>query len=388
MRKTQIIKPLMCSVILISTLIGCGQNQAYYLDKPITSTQSYEVKITDVTETESEADVWESAQEAFDKINAGWNLGNSLDCFNGNTNEISTQSLESSWGITPTTKETIDAVANQGFGLVRIPVTYTNYIDENGNIEEFWLDRIEEVVNYVLSNDMYCVINVHHDTGNSGWIVAEPEIYDNNKTKIQNMWTQIADRFKNYDQRLMFEGFNEVLDSEEKWSDAKDSSYDVMNEYNQLFVDAVRATGGNNEYRNLIVNTYAAKAENKSISKFVLPKDSTENHIAVGVHIYCGYDSISWFMDNLKPVMNQNIPVFIGEFGIQAKDNSLDTRVKFVDAFMKEASNRNITCAWWDDGFQQEGAENVYNFALMNRKTHEWYFPEIVEVLTREGKEG
>ena len=106
-------KFLILYVFILSSIVACGQNQAYYLDKPITSTQSYEVKITDVTETESKADAWESAQESFDKINVGWNLGNSLECFNVDSNQISKQSLESSWGITPTTKETIDAVASQ-----------------------------------------------------------------------------------------------------------------------------------------------------------------------------------------------------------------------------------------------------------------------------------
>lgn len=387
MKKRKKITAMICSALIISSLAACGnEKQAYYLEqqtKP--SNHDVEVKIEDITET-TEADEWESAQTAFDNINVGWNLGSALECYKGDTQTISTQSLETSWGITATTKETIDAIAAQGFGMVRIPVTYTNYMDENGNIQEFWLDRVEEVVNYVIDNDMYCVINVHHDTGSKGWIVAEQDCYDNNKDKIVNMWTQIANRFKDYDERLMFEGFNEVLDSEQKWSDAKDSAYEVMNEYNQLFVDTVRATGKNNAYRNLIVNTYAAKSENKSINNFVLPDDSVENHIAVGVHIYCGYDSIAWFMDNLKPLTNKDIPIFVGEFGIQAKDNTVENRVKFVETFLKEASSRNITCAWWDDGFQQEGAENVYNFALINRKTYEWFFPEIVEVLTREGK--
>ena len=381
MKKKSIVKSLMCFVITLSTLVGCGENQAYYLDESKSSTQKNEVEGNEATEKES--DNWESAQEAFDNINVGWNLGNSLECCNGDS-EISTKSLETAWGISATTQETIDSVAEQGFKLVRIPVTYRNYIDENGNIQESWLDRVEEVVNYVLSKDMYCVINVHHDTGEKGWIVAEPDIYENNKAKIENLWTQIADRFKDYDEKLMFEGFNEVLDSDNCWSDAKDSAYDVMNDYNQLFVDTVRATGGNNSYRNLIVNTYAAKAENKSISKFVLPEDSVENHIAVSVHIYCGYDSISWYMDNLKPLLDNNIPIFVGEFGIQAKDKSIDTRVEYVEKFMSEASDGNITCAWWDDGLEVDDAKEVYNFALMNRKTYEWYFPEIVDSLTKE----
>ena len=383
MKKGKLRLGLICFPMIMFLVCGCGnQKQAYYLDNPKPSTQNIEVIIEDVTENTN--DEWESAKEAFDKINVGWNLGNSLECYKGNTDEVSTQSLETSWGITATTKETIDAVAEQGFKLVRIPVTYTNYIDENGNIQDFWLDRVEEVVNYVINNDMYCVVNVHHDTGSNGWIIAEPDCYEKNKVKIENIWTQIANRFKDYDARLMFEGFNEVLDSEQTWSDAKDSAYQVMNDYNQLFVDTVRATGGNNEYRNLIVNTYAAKAENKSISMFELPNDSTSNHIAVGVHIYCGYDSINWFLDNLKPILNQDVPIFIGEFGVQAKDNSIDYRVKYVEEFMTEPARQNITCAWWDDGFQQEGAENVYNFALINRISKDWYFPELVDALTHE----
>lgn len=380
MKKGNIINKLICVVLITLFVGGCGDSrQAYFLD----SEQQTEDNSID-TNSNSQSDAWETAQAALDNINVGWNLGSSLECFKGDATEISTQSLETTWGITATTKETIDAVASQGFGMVRIPVTYINYIDENGNIQEFWLDRVEEVVNYVLSNDMYCVINVHHDTGSKGWIFAESDCYEKNKDKIVNMWTQIAERFKDYDERLMFEGFNEVLDYENEWTNAKESAYQVMNDYNQLFVDTVRKTGGNNEYRNLILNTYAAKAESGSVEKFVMPDDSVQNHLIVGVHIYCGYDSISWYINNLKPFLDQNIPILIGEFGIQASDADTGDRVKYVEAFMKEASNSNITCAWWDDGYQQEGAENVYNFALLNRVSKEWYFPEIVDVLTKE----
>ncbi len=383
MKKFNYFKSVVCLVIMLFTLVGCEDNKTYYIDDNKSSTTANNVEVKDTTEKENESDDWETAQEAFDKINVGWNLGNSLECCDGKIG-MSTKSLETAWGISATTQETIDSVAEQGFKMVRIPVTYRNYIDEDGNINKEWLDRVEEVVNYAISKDLYCVINVHHDTGNGGWIVAEPEIYEENKEKLENLWTQIAERFKDYDEKLMFEGFNEVLDSDKTWSDAKDSAYEVMNDYNQLFVDAVRATGGNNSYRNLIVNTYAAKAENKAISKFVLPKDSVENHIAVGVHIYCGYDSIEWFMDSLKPIRDNNIPVFIGEFGIQAKDKSIDARVEYVEKFMSEASDRNITCAWWDDGLEVDDAKDVYNFALMNRKTYEWYFPEIVDSLTKD----
>lgn len=384
---------IVCVICLGSLVIGCGNsNKAYYVEQDYDNKNAIESVSNDDSQTISESrtdsiiqesDGWISASEAFEQINVGWNLGNSLDCYKGDLQEASTKSLENSWGLTATSKETIDAVAQQGFKLVRIPVTYRSYIDENGQIQEFWLDRVEEVVNYVLDDDMYCVINVHHDTGSKGWIIAEPDNYQANEKLVTNLWTQIANRFKDYDEKLMFEGFNEMLDYEGEWSNAKDRAYEVVNDYNQLFVDTVRATGGNNEFRNLVLNTYAAKSEAKPISLFKLPKDLHDNHLAVGVHIYCGADSIDWFMDNAQVIIDEGVSVFVGEFGIQAADASTEKRVEFVDAFLTAAAARGITCAWWDDGYQQE-KEGVRNFALMNRITKEWYFPELVDKLVEE----
>ncbi len=140
--------------------------------------------------------------------------------------------------------------------------------------------------------------NVHHDTGADSedvkhWIKADEANYKENKEKFENLWTQIATRFKNYDQHLVFEGYNEMLDADNTWNAPKNaSSYKGLNGYAQSFVNAVRATGGNNETRNLIVNTYAAASGDDVLNNLTIPTDKVDGHIAVEVHTYAPWD---WF---------------------------------------------------------------------------------------------
>lgn len=194
------------------------------------------------------------------------------------------------------TQATLDAIAAAGFKCVRIPITWSPHMDSPGStIDKPWLDRIGEVVNYTLNAGMYCIINLHHDTGApvSGsttylpWIIADKANYETITTAFQNVWKQIATYFKNYDEKLLFEGYNEILDSQKSWFTPKDEGgFETANKLNQDFVNAVRRTGGRNVTRNLVVSTYSCGDRESSLQGFAMPTDLRNGHLIVQVHSY------------------------------------------------------------------------------------------------------
>ena len=327
----------------------------------------------------------ESALEFVSKMEAGWNLGNSFCCCDEkNYGEKSVSYYETIWGNPVITKATIDAVKAKGFKTVRIPITYRNHIDTNNQIDEKWLSRIKEVVDYVLQNDMYCIINVHHEN----WLVADTDKQAAGQEKLEAVWKQIAEYFSDYGTNLIFEGFNEVINSAGQWDSADSKSYAVVNNYNQTFVDAVRSTGGNNASRYLIVNTYAAKATRSVLDGFVLPQDSTKDHLIVSTHIYDGIDSAKTKLGNLhKYFVKHNIPVIIGEWGKKnSNENTEDSRKKYASDFLTIASGYGIPCIWWDDGGIFSSSSAVSNYAILQRKTGKWYFDKLATEIVNDSK--
>lgn len=260
--------------------------------------------------------VEEDAHTAVKNMNAGWNLGNTLDStsyaakWDSNKKQwydnwasakedekgwmfrwndgITT--WETGWGQPKTTNEIIAYVKKLGFDSVRIPITWAEHITVDGTIDPIWMARVKECVDYVIKNDMYCILNVHHDGGSNGWIKAGESSWNQYNKRFEKIWTQIATEFRNYDERLLFESMNEVLDEQSTWApDAtvakKANPY--INKWNQLFVDTVRATGANNKTRNLVVMTYAGDGSSNVFDNgFKLPKDTTADHLIIEVHNY------------------------------------------------------------------------------------------------------
>ena len=150
------------------------------------------------------ANRFEDAQQTADNIRVGWNLGNTLESngeWIGLYSDGKPENYETAWGNPVTTPELIAAVKAAGFNAVRVPVTWCEHIDENGNIDSEWMSRVQQVVDYVIQQDMYCIINVHHDSG-GGWLRATPECYAESSDKFANIWENIATYFKEYDDRL------------------------------------------------------------------------------------------------------------------------------------------------------------------------------------------
>ncbi len=226
------------------------------------------------------------------EMGMGWNLGNTFDGHHATNydNEASgvftigdnkPQDYETCWGAVVTTKECMKGIKDAGFNTVRIPVYWGNMMDTEFNISEKLFKRIEEVIKYCLSNDLYVVLNIHH---------YDEYIIKNFKKEevleiMHNVWTQIATRYAKYSDRLIFEGYNENVGSHrERDTFTDDEIYDYANELNQTFVDAVRATGKNNANRMLIISGYHTNIDRTTDERFKIPQDTVEDRIMVSVH--------------------------------------------------------------------------------------------------------
>lgn len=325
--------------------------------------------------------------DIIDRLSIGWNLGNTLDCIDYKRSG-SSEYYETLWGNPVTTKEMIDVVKNAGFKSVRVPVTWYDHVDSNGVIDSVWMNRVEEVVNYVLDNDMTCIINLHHDTGKQAWIKANIEKEDEMEQIVTSLWTQIAAHFKNYDEDLLFEGFNEILNEQNDWGEAQDDDYTVVNDLNQVFVNTVRQSGGQNAQRYLIVNTYAASTDQKTLDSFVMPEDTVQDRIITEVHFYdTGEASIDSMIKRLEErFVKKGIPVIIGEFGMQANSNenySDESRRTYAGYLVSKAGEAGIGCFWWDNGGIFADYNDLNTYALLNRSSLEWYDEKLVDVIIK-----
>jgi len=329
------------------------------------------------------AQSFETATEAVKNMGVGWNLGNTLDANNNNGGRQDLSS-ETCWGQPYTKPELMKMMKEAGFGAIRIPVTWFPHMDSSNKVDAAWMKRVHEVVDYVIDNGMYCLLNVHHDTGDGSfhWLHASMNTYNNVKAKYESLWTQIAEEFKDYGDKLLFESYNEMLDEYNSWcfatfarsggyhaTDAADA-YQAINSYAQSFVNAVRATGGNNTKRNLVVNTYGAcnGAGNWNthlkdpLKEMIIPSDAIAGagHIAVQVHAYPNVKNISSMKTEVNDMFNalntyfisKGTPVIIGEWGT-ANDGEVDYDVRhenvmqFVDFFVKAAKAKNCGTFLW-----------------------------------------
>ena len=245
--------------------------------------------------------VEEDAFTAVHNMKTGWNLGNTLDATSydwkkegtgeigwiiqwGEKNsqgKVTTKAFETAWGMPVTTKEMIHFVKENGFNAVRVPITWAEHLDENNLVDREWMDRVHQVVDYVIDEGMYCIINTHHD----GWVCATERMYEKYNQRFSDLWTQIANEFAEYDERLIFASMNEVTDEADSWNPPA-SVFKVINKWNQLFIDTVRSTGGNNSKRNLVISPRGCSGSDRDMQILGDVKDSVENHLIIEVHNY------------------------------------------------------------------------------------------------------
>jgi endoglucanase len=326
-------------------------------------------------------------------MGAGWNLGNSLDAFGGETN----------WGNPKTTKVMIDTLKNAGFKTLRVPVTWDDHMSGTEHtIVAAWMDRVEEIVNYGLDNNMYVIINIHH---NNGWEMPTLANEANAKDYLTKMWQQIAMRFNKYDDHLIFETMNEprvTINSVDDWV-GKQEYFDVVNRLNVEALAVIRATQGNNATRLVMLPGYVAGSGDLQVNAFKLPPN--DGMLAVSAHAYYPYhfalnsDVVTGTplftdtqdIDKLYARLNtkfisKGIPVVMGEWASTSKwtnsvkdVNNLSERVKHAEYYVKGAKKLNIPTIWWDNGNASVGTSDA--MAVFNRTQNTWYFPEIRDAI-------
>ncbi|MCQ2593196.1 MAG: glycoside hydrolase family 5 protein [Treponema sp.] len=302
-----------------------------------------------------------TALELSEKMGNGINLGNTLEAYRGwsGTTKRKPEYYEQLWGQPVTSPEIMKAYKAAGFDSVRIPVAWTNmmnYEKKDYVINPAYLDRVETVVNYALDAGLYVIINDHWDGQWWGLFGSENKEYRNMAIDMyKSIWTQVAVRFKNYDERLIFEGANEELGNRlnddtaltkgKKGVLSEFEKYDAVNKINQCFVDLIRSTGGNNKYRFLLIPGYDTDITATTVSDFKMPQDSVKNRLFVSVHYYTpstyciinedvswGKNKTSWgtksdykLMDNyfakMKTFVDAGYGVIIGEYGVARQKN-------------------------------------------------------------------
>lgn len=384
-----------------------------------TTTAAPETTVATTTEAETEAPApapevttGGASVEFSQNLMPGWNLGNQLEANSGGTPS------ETAWGNPTITEKLIKEVKAQGFKSVRIPVSYLSKIGDGPDytIDSAWLDRVQEVVDMCVNNGLYAIINVHGDgyySVGGGWLLCnEPEADQKViKEKFKKVWAQIADRFKNYDEHLVYESMNEVFDGNSGGPTAE--NYGNINDYNQIFVDTVRSAGGNNGSRYLLVPGWNTDIDYTTgdvgyalAGNFVIPNDST-GRVMISVHYYapwdfCGDESkdiIFRWGDNLKgqvkPRQSESLVdrqfdklynayikngygVIIGEYGSIDKthkdERNTTYRAYFAEYVNYAAHKRNIVTVYWDNGWNGK-----YGFGLFDRTKCTITQPEIIK---------
>lgn len=298
---------------------------------------------SDNSKKNSKEDKIITASEAADKMDLGINLGNTMEAYNAQDCEQVTYKwipkmgentpgdYETCWGAVETTQEVIDGMKDAGFNTVRIPVFWGNMMEDDGSytINKDYIKRVGEIVDYCSKADMYAVINIHHF---DEFIIRRNSLEDCEKI-FANLWTQIAEYFKDYPYTVIFEGYNEYLGGNQFDENgnltelSKSDGYAMTNALNQTFVDAVRATGGKNAERVLIVSGYWTNIDMTTSDQFVMPADSVKDRLMVSVHYVdnamfwsneIGGDKWLDYIDSqcalLKSAfIDKGIPVFLGE---------------------------------------------------------------------------
>jgi len=336
----------------------------------------------------------------------GYNLGNTFDSYvdSGVSDDLT---IETAWGNPKVTKEFISAVHENGFETIRIPVSWHNHVDDDLNINQAWLDRVQEVVDYAVEEGMFVIVDIHHDNHpEAEGLYPDAEHKQQSLEYIEKIWTQVADRFKDYDEKLIFEGMNEprlVGHNNEWWIDPNNEDCQeaiaIINELNQKFVDVVRASGGNNAERYLMCPGYCASPDGVLNDGFVIPTDSADNKIILSIHAYTPYNfalespgidnfiassytstkDIDYFMDKIySKYVSQGVPVLIGEGGCVDKNGNLQSRVDWASYYTAKARSCGLTFVWWDNG---QFSGNGELFGLLDRKSGEVKYPEIMKAM-------
>lgn len=362
---------------------SCGQEDpAPIVNEPMTEEPEDPMDITPEENTNAiKGDIRDiSSMELVAEMGIGWNLGNSFDV---------RAKDKTVWGNPLTTSTHIRDVKEMGFETLRIPITwdYDQLSSSPYTIETPYLARIALVVNEALNNDMHVIINTHHDD----WIVPTNTEATRVKNRLSSLWTQVANYFKDYGDKLIFETMNEARlhGSPEEWSGGTQEGRDKINEYHQVAVDAIRATGGNNNKRHIMVSTYAASSNGNAMRDLVVPNN--DPNVIISIHSYFPWSFAGqedgtniWGSDEEKGALDAELDrirdrwmvqegraVILGEWGTTDKNNNT-ARAEYCAYYAQAATERGLLPIIWDDGG---------NFGLYDRHAGNWKYEAIAQAV-------
>ncbi len=309
-------------------------------------------------------------------MGVGINLGNTYEACGdwiAQWGDDTPESYETAWGSPVITEEMIKGYADAGFGVLRVPVAWSNMMGPNYTIKKAYIDAVKEVVDWAIKYDLYVIINLHYD---NGWLEKFPTDKENCMKKYCRIWEQVAENFKDYDEHLMFESQNEELGWSSLWNPwggtkGKAESFALVNEINQTFVDIIRSSGGKNAERHLLISGYNTGIEHTLDKLFQMPTDPA-GRCAVSVHYYnpstfailtedasWGKAQPTWgtdaevkelikYMDMLKTgFVDKGIPVIIGEYGCPTENKELESVRLFLTSVCREAYERGMCPVLW-----------------------------------------
>ena len=380
-------------------------------------------------ETDFESDVASpSSVEFARRLKTGWNLGNTLDAHKGDRQGVT--EAETCRNMPVTQQWMIQDVKKAGFQTIRIPVTWHTHVDSNFIIDEEWMARVQQLVDWSIGEGFYAIIDIHHDNlneedvraGKPGFCLSHDFTLQSKSIKfLTAIWTQVAERFKDYDNRLIFEVLNEPRrkdDFEEWWflypPDAKIwNSY--ISTYEKHCIQAIRATGGNNRERFIMCPEYAASPN--YLEYYTLPPDTAHDKLLISVHGYVSYQfcsdkasytdftsadeaEVSIMFSNLQQrITSKGVGVVMGETGTSDKLND-DEREKWARSFYSKAKAANISVLLWDNKSTVSIGRDINScdcFGFYKRKNKEWvkgsgkeveiqgrdrwFFPDLVHVM-------
>lgn len=325
-----------------------------------------------------------TTMELVKDMGVGINLGNTFESCGDWINGTTVSDYETAWGSPIITQEMINGYAEAGFGVLRVPVAWSNLMGDDYTIDSVYIDRVKEVIDWACDADMYVIMNIHWD---GGWWENFPTDTEECMYKYERIWTQLSEAFKDYDEQLMFESLNEEGGWDSVWNrysgsdSGKAEAYGLLNEINQTFVDIVRASGGNNASRHLLIAGYATDVELTCDEMYEMPDDPA-NRCAVSIHYYTpstfcileadadwGQAKTEWgdeddlaeledHLNNLKETFIDNgVPVIMGEYGVAAGNKTTEQVNNFLITVTSEAYAKGICPILWD----ATGEYNVYD---------------------------
>ncbi len=398
--------------VLLMLCTACGKNEdtkTSTTEPDISISVTKEAEITVIPEGETVTEDGDSddtyigmreitTAELVREMGLGINLGNTFESCGdwiAQYGDGSVKSYETAWGSPMITQKIIQGYADAGYGVLRVPVAWSNLADENYNLSPAYLEAVQEVVDWALESGMYVIINIHHD---NFWMADFPNDPEGCMARYEKIWQQIADYFKDYNDYLMFESLNEEASWGDVWNEwngteeNKKIVFGLCNSINQKFVDIVRSSGGNNPKRHLLIAGYGTSITLSCDELYKMP-DDPENRMALSIHYYtpstfailtedadwgkCKYTwgteseiafaekEISMLDDKFT---NKGIPVIMGEYGCPLVNKDMDSVYKYLTIIPKIAYDHQICPILWDT------TGNVYN-----RDTCEVNYPELLD---------